>query len=98
DSDPFTDDYDVRGSSDGRTPRSSHGGHLMGVTLVITCHGAMPVSVIRGRATGFPPFQMRTMARVAVMSLSGSPVTSTRSARRPGAMRPRSLRRKARAG
>jgi len=39
-----------------------------------------------------PFFQMRTMFRVARISVDGSPSTSSRSARRPGAIRPRSVR------
>ncbi len=50
------------------------------------------------RSSRTPPFQMATMFRVAVTSLVGSPSTSSRSARRPATMRPRSDRLKARAG
>ena len=46
----------------------------------------------RARSTARPRAQTRRMARVAVICRVGSPATSSKSARRPGAMRPRSAR------
>src|ERR1700736_1858809 len=54
-----------------------------------------------GEGTRFketPPFQTPLIARVAVMSAVGSPATSSKSARRPTAIVPRSASENTRAG
>lgn len=50
------------------------------------------------RSRRAPPRQMSAIWRGAVMSMVGSPSTSNRSARNPGAIRPRSVSPKCRAG
>ena len=50
------------------------------------------------RSTGIPAFHTSTMLRVAVIAAITSPFTRTRSARKPGAIRPRSVKRKVDAG
>ena len=60
--------------------------------VVVDATAAVVAAVAFVRSSRTPRFQTATMSRVAVMSAVGSPETSTRSARSPGAMRPRSRR------
>src|SRR5664280_2022597 len=65
---------------------------------VSSCSASAALATKGCRSQATPPRHIRSMARVAVMSVNGSADTRTRSARCPAATRPRSAKPKTRAG